>query len=75
MKNGLQIIYKAALLLQYRCIGPRYITQRVDNNSFNHFDSQVVIVIKIYSTSTKDRATIYCFLIFQEIGELLKKRK
>ena len=42
-KTGLVVMCKAAWLSQYKCIGSECITPRVDNNPFNHFNSQVVV--------------------------------
>ena len=71
-KMGLAAMCKAAWLSQYKCVGSECITPRVDNNPFNHFNSQVVVAMDLYSASTEERYTVCCFLIFQEIGELPK---
>jgi len=74
-KTGLAAICKAAWLSQCRSTSPECITPRVDNKPFNHFNSQVMVVMDLYSASAEDRDSICCFLVFQEIGEEPKRTK
>ena len=54
--------------------GNRTRARSFDNSNFTHYSSAVATVIALYSASVKERATVRCFIVFQEISTKENKK-
>ncbi len=43
------------------------------NNRVNHDNSDVILLMLLYSASTEEQAIVVCFFIFQDINEAPRK--
>lgn len=68
-KIGFWAIYREDWLSQNKDIGVDKETPRLWSKARSYLSLAVMLAIERNSTSADERDTVYCFLVFQEIGE------